>query len=75
MRELEIYDWNKEGSEKLENSKFRILDTTLRDGVQTPGIKQPCLKDKLRIIDYDAQMGIEAIDVCLPSDPKTPFFQ
>ncbi|OGH14844.1 MAG: hypothetical protein A2860_00590 [Candidatus Levybacteria bacterium RIFCSPHIGHO2_01_FULL_37_33] len=75
MRELEIYDWNKEGSEKLENSKFRILDTTLRDGVQTPGIKQPSLKDKLRIIDYDAQMGIEAIDVCLPSDPKTPFFQ
>lgn len=75
MRALEIYDWGQEGSERLRSSRFRILDTTLRDGLQTPGIKQPSLADKLRIIDYDAQMGIEAIDVCLPSDPKTPFFQ
>lgn len=75
MKKLEIYDWGQEGSERLRSSRFRILDTTLRDGLQTPGIKQPNLEDKLKIIDYDAQMGIEAIDVCLPSDPTTLFFQ
>lgn len=74
-REVSIYDWNQEGSERLRKSNFRLLDTTLRDGLQTPGIKQPTLEDKLKIIDYDASLGIEAIDVCLPADPKTQYFQ
>jgi len=74
-REVIIYDWNHEGSERLRNSNFRLLDTTLRDGVQTPGIRQPSLEEKLRIIDFDAQVGIEAIDICLPADRKTRYFQ
>lgn len=74
-KEVNIYDWDKEGSEKLKSSSFRLLDTTLRDGLQTPGIIQPSLEDKLRVIDYDAQLGIEAIDVCLPADPSTRYFQ
>ncbi|HLZ68892.1 MAG TPA: hypothetical protein VKV26_03180 [Dehalococcoidia bacterium] len=43
-----------------------MLDTTLRDGVQAPHIRQPTLAEKLRIIDFDAVLGIAAIDLCLP---------
>lgn len=73
-REVLIYDWNKEGTEKLRAADFRLLDTTLRDGVQPKGITQPTLEEKLAIIDADARVGIEAIDICLPSDPKTRYF-
>lgn len=74
-KSVSIHDWNKEGSERLRKTQFRLLDTTLRDGLQTPGIIQPSLEDKLAIIDADARLGIEAIDVCLPSDPKTRYFK
>ncbi|MHB8574833.1 MAG: LeuA family protein [Dehalococcoidia bacterium] len=50
----------------MERQPFRLLDTTLRDGVQAPGIRQPTLAEKLRIIDFDAALGISAIDLCLP---------
>ena len=75
QREIRIHDWDPEGSEVLRNSQFNILDTTLRDGVQPSGIKQPTLDEKLTIIDFDAQVGIEAIDICLPGEKKTPHFQ
>lgn len=64
--EVRIYDWDQEGSELLKQSSFKLLDTTLRDGVQEPGITQPSLAQKLKIIDYDARVGFEAIDICTP---------
>lgn len=72
---VEIYDWDREGSERLKATQFRLLDTTLRDGVQTTGIKQPTWDDKRAIIDFDARLGIEAIDIHMPTDPETRYFQ
>lgn len=75
LRSIEVHDWDPRGSELLRQGRFRLLDTTLRDGVQTPGIKQPTLAEKLAIIDFDAKVGVEEIDVCLPSDPGIQYFK
>ena len=64
--EVKIHDWDREGSEKLRKAPFKLLDTTLRDGVQMPKIRQPSLAQKLQIIDYDAKVGFDAIDICMP---------
>lgn len=64
--EVMIHDWDHEGSELLRKSPFKLLDTTLRDGVQMPKIRQPSLIQKLQIIDYDAKVGFDAVDICMP---------
>src|SRR3990167_8378909 len=64
--EVRIHDWDHEGSELLKKANFKLLDTTLRDGVQMPKIRQPSLAQKLQIIDYDAKVGFDAIDICMP---------
>lgn len=72
---VKIHDWDPRGSELLRQGRYRLLDTTLRDGVQAPGIKQPTLAEKFSIIDFDARVGVEEIDVCLPADPDTRYFK
>lgn len=64
--EVRIHDWDQEGSEIVTSSNFKLLCTTLRDGQQMPGITQPTLQEKRQIIDFDARLGIHAIDICMP---------
>lgn len=63
LPEVTIHRW---GPEIPEGKQFCLVDTTLRDGIQAPGIEQPSLEQKLAIIDFDARIGIEVVDVCLP---------
>lgn len=64
--EVKIHDWDPEGSEILRRAPFKLLDTTLRDGIQMPKTKQPTLPQKLQIIDFDAKVGFDAVDICMP---------
>lgn len=64
--QVRIHDWDHEGSEKLRKSCFRLLDTTLRDGRQKPESKQPSVEEQKAIIDFDAKVGVDAIDICMP---------
>jgi len=61
-----IHDWNGAEPRPRPAHAFDLNDESLRDGVQSPSVKDPPLKDKLEILDLMAQVGISAADIGLP---------
>lgn len=61
-----LYPWNKRGNGNCPH-EIEINDETLRDGIQAPGIKQPSLEDKIKIIDHIHRLGIEAACIGFPA--------
>src|SRR5213595_3305295 len=69
-REL-IYDWNRAGGEggpAFDWSRVRVdlNDETLRDGLQSPSVRDPALDVKKRLLHLMADLGIVAADIGLP---------
>src|SRR5574342_101843 len=66
-REL-IYDWNRAGGEAFDWSRARVdlNDETLRDGLQSPSVRDPSLEVKKRLLHLMADLGIVAADIGLP---------
>jgi 2-isopropylmalate synthase len=65
---LDIFDWNsRSGALALAGRTFELLDETLRDGLQSPSVVDPCLGDKLEIVHMMAQLGIRAVKAGMPS--------
>ncbi|HVR97670.1 MAG TPA: LeuA family protein [Thermoanaerobaculia bacterium] len=63
-----IYDWNRAGGSDLRPARGRVEldDETLRDGLQSPSVRNPGIEDKVRILHMIADLGIEAADIGLP---------
>ena len=63
-----IYDWNRHaGTQFLPGrGKVELDDETLRDGLQSPSVRTPSIEDKLRILHYMAELGIESANLGLP---------
>lgn len=61
-----IFDWNAEG-ETRPVPRVTLLDETLRDGLQSPSVKNPTLEAKLTGIQLMNELGIEYVNVGLPS--------
>ncbi len=63
-----IYDWNLVESVRPIAKAGRILffDETLRDGIQSPSVKDPSIEDKLRVLHLMDALGIDAADLGLP---------
>jgi 2-isopropylmalate synthase len=68
MDEQLIYDWNLAGEQPSPPSKKKIEfdDETLRDGLQSPSVTDPSIDDKLRIIHFMNDCGIDHADIGLP---------
>jgi 2-isopropylmalate synthase len=67
-REL-IYDWNRSGGgPALDWSRARVdlNDETLRDGLQSPSVRDPSIEVKRRLLHLMAELGIVAADLGLP---------
>ena len=67
-REL-IYDWNERGGgTALDWSRARVElnDETLRDGLQSPSVRDPSIEVKRRLLHLMADLGIVAADIGLP---------
>src|SRR6266480_1778423 len=69
-REL-IYDWNRAGGERgaaFDWSRVQVdlNDETLRDGLQSPSVRDPTLEVKKRLLHLMADLGIVAADIGLP---------
>src|SRR5258705_7561369 len=69
-REL-IYDWNRAGGEggaAFDWSRVRVdlNDETLRDGLQSPSVRDPALEVKKRLLHLMADLGIGGADIGLP---------
>jgi 2-isopropylmalate synthase len=63
-----IYDWNVDDEKPRRDSKRRIEfdDETLRDGLQSPSVTDPTLEEKIRILHFMNEMGIDSADIGLP---------
>jgi len=63
-----IYDWNHAAGEELKpaRGKVELDDETLRDGLQSPSVKNPPIEQKLEILRQMVGLGIESADIGLP---------
>lgn len=69
MENLEtlIHDWNVEGEQAARpRRRIEFDDETLRDGLQSPSVTDPSIDDKIRILHYMNEIGIDNADIGLP---------
>jgi 2-isopropylmalate synthase len=62
-----IYDWNTVSRASLCPAGPVLLnDETLRDGLQSPSVKDPSIGDKIKILHLMEELGINSLDIGLP---------
>lgn len=62
-----IYDWNQQGrGGPLVRTPPRILDETIRDGLQSPSARDPSIEQKMELLRLMARLGIDTVDLGLP---------
>ena len=62
-----IFDWNGERVIDPAVRRIELDDETLRDGLQSPSVKNPLIEEKLRILHLMAGLGIDGADIGLPA--------
>src|SRR5258706_3729208 len=63
-----IYDWNlgAERAARPSSKKIEFDDETLRDGLQSPSVTDPTIDDKIRILHFKNDIGVDTSDIGLP---------
>ena len=62
-----IYDWNRIHPASLRPMGHVLLnDETLRDGLQSPSVRDPSIKEKIPILHLMETLGIHSLDLGLP---------
>ena len=62
-----IYDWNTVGDENPSGLRdIEFDDETLRDGLQSPSVKDPTIEQKKELLHLMEEIGIHTADVGLP---------
>ncbi len=65
-----IYDWNARNRRgtlsPLRDRKITFFDETLRDGLQSPSVRDPSIEEKKEIMRLSASLGIDSMDLGLP---------
>ncbi len=62
-----IYDWNRSHPASLRPMKpVQLNDETLRDGLQSPSVRDPSIEEKIEILHLMEALGIDALDLGLP---------
>jgi 2-isopropylmalate synthase len=65
-----IYDWNTRNRQgpisPLHTKRLSFFDETLRDGIQSPSVRDPPIDVKKEILALTASLGIDAVDLGLP---------
>jgi 2-isopropylmalate synthase len=69
-RDALIYDWNEparaSAGARKDRPKVQFDDETLRDGLQSPSVRDPSLEQKLALVHVMDALGIDTADVGLP---------
>lgn len=69
-----VFDWNARNRRgplsPLKQHKLTFFDETLRDGIQSPSVRDPSLEEKQEILRLTAALGIHAVDLGLPGAGK-----
>ena len=67
-----IYDWN--SVEKVASlspkRQIRFFCETLRDGIQSPSVRDPDIADKIKLVEIADSLGVHHIDIGLPGAGK-----
>ena len=62
-----IYDWNRVDAANLRPAGPVLLnDETLRDGLQSPSVRDPSIAEKIQILHLMEALGINSLDLGLP---------
>src|ERR1700676_5528447 len=62
-----IYDWNRDYPPGLKPpGPVLINDETLRDGLQSPSVRDPSIAEKIEILHLMEALGIDSLDLGLP---------
>ncbi len=62
-----IYDWNVAGETPIEPGRpIEFDDETLRDGLQSPSVRDPSIEQKIQALHYMNDLGIDSADIGLP---------
>jgi 2-isopropylmalate synthase len=62
-----IYDWNNvPGAEFKAAGRVLLTDESLRDGLQSPSVKDPTIEEKVRILHLMEKLGINFLDMGFP---------
>ena len=63
-----IYDWNTSQEQAVRRGGKRVEfdDETLRDGLQSPSVTDPSLDEKVRILHFMNDVGVDSADIGLP---------
>lgn len=62
-----IFDWNRlQGFRFRHKTDLELNDETLRDGLQSPSVRDPELSQKIRLLHLMEDLGIASADVGLP---------
>ena len=62
-----IYDWNTAGNGyPIRERPIEFDDETLRDGLQSPSVRDPDIETKIRLLHLMEQLGIHSVDLGLP---------
>lgn len=60
-----IYDWNAAAPQPT-HGPVRLIDETLRDGLQSPSVRDPSIAQKIEILHLMEALGIHTLDLGLP---------
>jgi 2-isopropylmalate synthase len=62
-----IYDWNAVDAKSTQHSRpVCLADETLRDGLQSPSVRDPSIEQKIEILRLMEALGINIFDLGLP---------
>jgi 2-isopropylmalate synthase len=62
-----IYDWNQAlPANLLPRGPVQLNDETLRDGLQSPSVRDPSIQEKIQILHLMETLGIDSLDLGLP---------
>lgn len=63
-----IYDWStSDAVTGATGGRCELSDESLRDGLQSPSVRQPAIEDRLELLRLMAAVGIEAADIGMPA--------
>ena len=63
-----VYDWNRATGPDLTPARpsVELDDETLRDGLQSPSVRNPSIEEKIELLHLMAALGIDTADIGLP---------
>lgn len=66
-----IYDWNeKDRRGSLLRRRPRFVDETIRDGLQSPSVRDPSIEQKMELVRLMDRLGIDVVNLGLPGAGK-----